>query len=665
MIKRIKLRIAKLQLSNYQEYLEYILNNPVEIDLFLDKFTINYTYFFRNKDIYEELGRYVSSLKKSQKNKLKIWSAPCATGEEPYSIAIYLQEIKKKRPNFPDFRIIASDIDTKALSIAEKGVYGDYSLHAVSEEIKNRYFEKIETKNYTRYALSKKIKEKVEYLNEDIIEGHRKRLKYDIIFCRNFFIYLNRNARDNFIAILEDHLIEGGMLIIGKTETLASQNNDFELIDAKTNFYIKNKDFIDRFLNLPKKKVTPKKDMQKKKVVRDVIKKSATPQNENLKPPKLSRIESKEDYIKIRRKKNKKAKKHEVEQENISIIKKEKIPLSSQKEEKNEKDIVNAIESISPQSNFKSISPKPVKQEHIDFIVPEKEESIEERLPIDEQKKFITEQKEELYLKEQELDEKQRKIEFREKLLEIREKNIKKRIKELNRREKGLHTKMEQLDQLVKPLEKRARELNKREEQLRKREEVIKKFLDKDKPRNSFSLQSDFIGEPNSKNELEIPEGHYSIIDLHNSKRRKKIFSIEELGSGIAIILRDLNNQIFAISHIRYPDPKSVDEILKIEHPHFFIDTSVDLLYKKMVKNGAKDDTINALIIGGAKLRDEEESVSQENIKSIKQELFNLEIPINYQELGGISKRSVKYNVQKNILHIKKIWEQEFRKVKL
>ncbi len=657
--------MAKLQLDNYQQYLDYLLNNPVETDLFLDKFTINYTYFFRNKDIYEELGDILTGLTKSKKRRITIWSAPCATGEEPYSIAIYLREMKEKSSTFPDFKVIASDIDNKALSIAKKGIYGDYSLHAVAEEIKEKYFEQMENNNFSQYLLSESIKEKVEFVNEDIIEGHSRDTKYDIIFCRNFFIYLNRNARDNFIQILNNHLIDGGLLIIGKTETLSQNSSDFELIDAKTNFYVKKEEYINNIMNLGQQRHHKEKISREEKgiIIKEKLKDRKKKRSLERKKTYKS-IGINNDFKSIKRNKKSEEEKRQVEEINQKIT---EFRESKTKEDEiiapKNNQIVSDIEDFQESSNQEK--KKPSSENEIEFLSPNIAKSKEIDLDFKEEEKWIKEQKEELYLQEQDLEERKRKIKFREKLIEIREKNLKKRIKSLNRKENRLKLKLRQLDELYKPLEKRARELNRREEQLMKREESIKKLIKENKPRENFDLESDLVEFPNFKNELEIQEGHYSIIDIKNSDNESQIFSIEELGSGIVLILRDLEKHLYSISHTPYPDPINLKEINKIEFPHFFIDTSVEVLINEMLEKGAKKENIDAIVIGGAKLRFEKENLSQKNIRKISEELEVFEIPVIYEELGGISRRSIKFEIPKNALHIKKVWEQIFRKINL
>ena len=189
--KRIYFRMKHLNLEYHQQYIKYIKSNPEEIDLFLDKFTINYTYFFRNYSVFENFEKFIKIYAKDLKRPLRIWSAPCATGDEPYSIAMILDQLKKQNSNFPYFYIVASDIDTNALKIAKNGIYGEYALHETHQSYVTSYFSKQNTNLGPKYILNKEIKEKVEFIQEDIIKGHRKDQKYDVIFCRNLFIYIS------------------------------------------------------------------------------------------------------------------------------------------------------------------------------------------------------------------------------------------------------------------------------------------------------------------------------------------------------------------------------------------------------------------------------------------------------------------------------------------
>ena len=210
--KRIDFRIKNLSL-NYNQYIDYISENPIEVDLFLDKFTINYTYFFRNLSVFENFEKFIKFyVKNNKKSFIKIWSAPCATGDEPYTVAMILDNLKKKVSNFPDYKIFASDIDTNALKIANEGIYGEYAVHEIPKHYLDTYFLKRVSELGPKYTLSQEIKSKVEFIKEDIIRVHQVDNVYDVIFCRNFFIYINHSARENLLRNLDKRIHGGGCL---------------------------------------------------------------------------------------------------------------------------------------------------------------------------------------------------------------------------------------------------------------------------------------------------------------------------------------------------------------------------------------------------------------------------------------------------------------------
>ena len=238
--KRIHYRMKHLNLERYQQYINYINSNPNELDLFLDKFTINYTYFFRNFNVFESFEKYLKIYVRDLKRPLNIWSAPCATGDEPYTIAMMLDQYKNSVKDFPDFKIVASDIDKNALMIAKKGIYGEYAVHETPKIVLNSYFSRQDTAIGPKYTINNNIKKKVTFFQEDIIKGHQNNEKFDIIFCRNFIIYINQYAREKLMRVIESRLRSGGLLVLGGSETFSPQGTCFEAINIRDRFYIKN-----------------------------------------------------------------------------------------------------------------------------------------------------------------------------------------------------------------------------------------------------------------------------------------------------------------------------------------------------------------------------------------------------------------------------------------
>jgi len=264
--RRIKGRMIRLGLTTDRSYLDYILSNPQEIELFLDRFTINYTYFFRNIEIFEKLRSIFFACKTGKfqmtsdlhgdlshlsiydkirrdyaykEEGLKIWSCACASGEEPYSLAIMLEQLKEEIPNFPKYDLIASDIDSNIIKQARMGFYTEDALKEIPQNYILTHFTKFHDRLGPKYLIGNDIKRKVEFIVEDVTKGHNRPQKYDIIFCRYLLIYINRSFRENLLRILENHLVKGGLLILGKTETLLNAKLNFKLLDGRNHFYVK------------------------------------------------------------------------------------------------------------------------------------------------------------------------------------------------------------------------------------------------------------------------------------------------------------------------------------------------------------------------------------------------------------------------------------------
>ncbi|MFX1304809.1 MAG: CheR family methyltransferase [Promethearchaeota archaeon] len=303
--KRIKSRMIRVPCKTLNQYYKYISSNSAEIKKFTEKFTVNYSFFFRDYDIFEtfqdlfihglnvnknklragirpnpkKLAQFRTknnAAKNSLKNRrlndkperfytdifvflnrlsfykklklgsgvnndINIWSCPCATGEEPYSIAMILNNLESQVPRFPKYRIIASDIAYEAIEKAKKGIYTNDSMKEISDYFEKKYFTK--KKTYFGYynLIDEKIKNKIEFLVEDVTKSHEKPYRYDIIFCRYLLIYFNRTNRDKFLKIIENRLVENGILILGKTETLFDKWGSLQLIDSRNRIYIKSR----------------------------------------------------------------------------------------------------------------------------------------------------------------------------------------------------------------------------------------------------------------------------------------------------------------------------------------------------------------------------------------------------------------------------------------
>ncbi len=228
---RLKERLRKSEISDIEEYYKLITSNEGEMKTLLDTVTTNLTRFFRNTAHFNAFEHYVIpelvKFKKSKgENTVKIWSAGCSTGEEPYSLAMVLIDILP--PGFK-FDITASDLSLKCLMTAKEGFYSDQKVNGVSEKYLQRYFEK----KPNGYLVKEEIRNSVkfDYHNLKAESGQRN---LDIIFCRNVIIYFDEAAQNNVINKFYQAMSNHAYLFIGHSESLFGMDTKFEFL--KTDF---------------------------------------------------------------------------------------------------------------------------------------------------------------------------------------------------------------------------------------------------------------------------------------------------------------------------------------------------------------------------------------------------------------------------------------------
>ncbi|MBI4698363.1 MAG: protein-glutamate O-methyltransferase CheR [Nitrospirae bacterium] len=219
---RLETVMKEKNMHTFEEYLSFIrLNNEDEIKRLFDAMTIKETYFFREPqqlDIFiKNIVQKVLEQKKTGAKKIKVWSAACSTGEEPYTLSIMLKE----NPSYQNiFEIYASDISRGALESAQRAVYNSYSVRNIPEPYIRKYF----SNSGQTYTLSPAVKVPVKFMNVNLInEKDMKLLRgMDIIFCRNVLIYFDDKAKQKVVSYLYDNLNQGGFLFIGASESLHS-----------------------------------------------------------------------------------------------------------------------------------------------------------------------------------------------------------------------------------------------------------------------------------------------------------------------------------------------------------------------------------------------------------------------------------------------------------
>lgn len=216
--------------TEFAPFLEHLFSSkdPDDLELVLNKLTTNYTYFLREQDHFTFFRDTIlpDLVRRHQRDKvLAIWSAGCSSGEEPYTLSIYLKEFFGSQANQWDTRILATDISQQALAKAKAGSYQppadmpDAWLH--------RYFTR--DKATGRYNVVPMIKQNVIFRPFNLMDPIHFRLKFDVIFCRNVMIYFNQPTRDALVQRFCDAMQPAGYFFISHSESLG-QNAKFRLL---------------------------------------------------------------------------------------------------------------------------------------------------------------------------------------------------------------------------------------------------------------------------------------------------------------------------------------------------------------------------------------------------------------------------------------------------
>lgn len=229
---RIGTRILELRLDGPRAYLDrlrYGSQAEAELDALLDRVTNPETYFFREP---EQLAAFTDEVLPEWENTapegrtLRLWSAGCATGEEPFTLAMLLEEknLYARRP----VDIFGSDLSSGSLSRARAGTYRENSFRQTSEERKERFFI---PQGGGRYQIKEEIRDRVSFGRVNLIDSRRLATlpQFDVIFCRNVLIYLDDVSKRSVVASLHQQLVPGGYLFLGRVESLVAFSTEFHL----------------------------------------------------------------------------------------------------------------------------------------------------------------------------------------------------------------------------------------------------------------------------------------------------------------------------------------------------------------------------------------------------------------------------------------------------
>jgi len=233
---RLAKRLRQLQLPDYHEYCE-LLRSPAgdeELRFLIDRISTNHTHFFREMKHFDFLREKILPLWRAQPSQkrdvFRVWSAACSSGEEPYSLAILLAEhLAPAASN--TWQIEASDISTRVLEMARKGVYDEEKLGDIKQEFLHRYFQKGVREWQGHFRIKEDLREQVNFHHLNLLEGNYPFARpFEVILCRNVMIYFDRVTQEALIGFLAERLIPGGHLLVGHSESLSGIKHSLRLV---------------------------------------------------------------------------------------------------------------------------------------------------------------------------------------------------------------------------------------------------------------------------------------------------------------------------------------------------------------------------------------------------------------------------------------------------
>lgn len=212
MKRRIDTLITKHRVVGYENYVQLLKTDQERFEEFVNYLTINVSEFYRNPSQWDTMDREIipELIRKFGKN-LKIWSAACSTGDEPYSLVMALS----RHLPLNQIKIFATDLDKQVIAKAKVGLYSEKSVVSVPEDLKKKYF----TKVGPSYQISEEIKARVEFQEHNLLKDTYP-TNYHMIVCRNVLIYFTEEAKDEVFVKFQQALAKGGILFIGSTEQI-------------------------------------------------------------------------------------------------------------------------------------------------------------------------------------------------------------------------------------------------------------------------------------------------------------------------------------------------------------------------------------------------------------------------------------------------------------
>jgi chemotaxis protein methyltransferase CheR len=225
-LSRLRHRLRALKMNSLQQYCDFIENdlNRAELDNLISALTTNVSGFFREPHHFDFLEKnvYTNLCKKFQQGQtVRIWSAGCSTGQEPYSLVIDLLE-KVGSPSRDLCKVLATDIDVAVLSYAQAGLYSESQMSSLPPTLRERYTTGVHSNGETRFKICEDVQSRVAFRRLNLHGKWPMKRRFDIIFCRNVVIYFDAETQDRLWPRFHSMLCDDGVICIGHSERISS-----------------------------------------------------------------------------------------------------------------------------------------------------------------------------------------------------------------------------------------------------------------------------------------------------------------------------------------------------------------------------------------------------------------------------------------------------------
>ena len=230
--RRLAVRMRARGVHTYDDYSRLLDEDAHEYEQLLDALTINVTKFYRNAETWSALRPHLAALWRARQGRVHVWSAGCASGEEPYTIAVLLAETAG-RESTEHAVIDATDVDRLSLERTRQATYPESAFTEMPVDLQRRYF------TAERQPIPA-VKNLVHVLAHDLMREPPPHRQYELVVCRNVVIYFERQAQERLFQVFVDALSPGGILLLGKVETLFGPARErLTLVDPRERIYKK------------------------------------------------------------------------------------------------------------------------------------------------------------------------------------------------------------------------------------------------------------------------------------------------------------------------------------------------------------------------------------------------------------------------------------------